>query len=212
MSSYFGGPPPYRKRNPTPKVSQTRYYLNGTGRDLMSLYPAPKIMPFTAKVYHAIPPDRNKSPRKTYGFDRPKPSGSGRDSFIWQQSNNGNPSKPSFRPTTTPWAKASLAPWANDREVTRSTQQVKRKSFNSNSAKARRERLRSVQQKQYMQLLSYSPRSPRVPESGTGTIYRKDPPMMDRPQTSSIGRRHVSTQSGGIARPSSTGNPHKRWL
>ena len=104
---YFAGPPPARKRTPHQKISVGRYNVDGTGRDLMSLFPVPRIMPYTAKVYHALKPVSNRVAPKTYGAERPKPSGSGRDSFVWKHWDNNKP--PGFRPTETPWARPNTS-------------------------------------------------------------------------------------------------------
>ena len=151
---YFAGPPPARKRTPHQKISVGRYNVDGTGRDLMSLFPVPRIMPYTAKVYHALKPVSNRVAPKTYGAERPKPSGSGRDSFVWKHWDNNKP--PGFRPTETPWARNSTAPWANDRMAKRPPK--KRLNYNAKSAEAKRQRQKFIIQQQYMKILTLSPR------------------------------------------------------
>ena len=116
---YFDGPPPRSKYKSSPGRNYVPVYrANGTGRDLMSFYPRMKVMPHTAKVYHAVkavPSKRgSRLPHTTilvhlvlvgirlYGKKK-------------KDSNGG---AITFRPTQTPWASNSNNPWANDREVT----------------------------------------------------------------------------------------------
>jgi len=106
-------------------------------------------MPYTAKVYHAVKPVSNRVAPKTYGAERPKPSGSGRDSFVWKHWDNNKP--PGFRPTETPWARNSTAPWANDRMAKRPPK--KRLNYNAKSAEAKRQRQKFLIQQQYMKIL-----------------------------------------------------------
>ena len=121
----------------------------------MSLYPVPKIMPHTAKVYQALKPVSNRVALKTYGACHPKPSGTGRDSFVWKHWKDATQTT-GFRPTQTPWAKNSAAPWANDRTAKRPPK--KRLNYNKKSAEAKRQRQKFIIQQQYMRILSMSPR------------------------------------------------------
>ena len=154
---YFDGPPP--QRTTRQKSSPSRNYVpayraNGTGRDLMSFYPTMQVLPHTAKVYNAIKPVSSKRSSRLPHTTIPRPSGSGRDSFIWQKKGNGP--AVTFRPQTTPWGSNSQNPWANDREVTPARLLVKQKrlKYNPQSGRARKMRVRSKFQKEYMKMLS----------------------------------------------------------
>ena len=103
---YFDGPPPRSKT----KSSSSRNYVpqyraNGTGRDLISFWPQINVMPHTAKVYHAIKPINSKRGARSPHTTIPRPSGTGRDSFIWRKKSSQKPV--SFRPTQTPWVSNS---------------------------------------------------------------------------------------------------------
>ena len=105
---YFDAPPPRSKT----KSSSSRNYVpqyraNGTGRDLMSFWPRINVMPHTARVYHAIKPINSKRSARIPHTTIPRPSGTGRDSFIWRKKSSDKPV--SFRPTQTPWVSISTS-------------------------------------------------------------------------------------------------------